>query len=103
MSSVIALDSLIKRADRHEVNVAALAFRIDGTSLGVTIRNISYNGCLILADAAFAIGEKLRLAIPRMGEIRAQVRWSSNEGKAGACFILEEIRPDEPHVPVRPH
>lgn len=98
MGSVHTLDNLIKRAERHEVDVPALAFRTDGTSLGVTIRNVSYNGCLLVADAAFAIGEKLRLAVPRMGEIRAQVRWASAEGKAGAHFVLEEIGADERHV-----
>jgi hypothetical protein len=100
MRSVILLDNLIKRAERHEVDLMALAFRTDGSSTGVTIRNMSYNGCLLVADVAFAIGEKLRLAVPRMGEIRAQVRWASNEGKSGAQFVLEEIRADEPHVTV---
>jgi hypothetical protein len=85
----------VKRAERHEVKLPAIAFRADGTSFAVTLRNMSYNGCLLVADTALAIGEKIRLAVPRMGEIRAQVRWSSNEGKSGARFVLEEIGPDE--------
>jgi len=98
MSNALTLKELVKRADRHEVDLPALAFRADGTSLGVTLRNMSYNGCLLAAEAAFAVGEKIRIAVPRMGEIRAQVRWASNEGKAGALFVLEEIRPMEPHA-----
>ena len=97
MSNALTLKELVKRAERHEVDLPALAFRADGTSLGVTLRNMSYNGCLLVADAAFAIGEKLRLAVPLMGEMRAQVRWASNEGRAGACFVLEEIGPYERH------
>jgi hypothetical protein len=95
MCSRVALENMVKRADRHEVELAAVAYRADGSTIGVTLRNMSYNGCLLVAEAAFAIGEKIRLAVPRMGEMRAQVRWASNEGKAGACFVLEEISPDE--------
>ena len=95
MCSRVALENMVKRADRHEVELAAVAYRADGSTIGVTLRNMSYNGCLLVAEAAFAIGEKIRLAVPRMGEMRAQVRWASNEGKAGACFVLEEINPDE--------
>jgi hypothetical protein len=99
MCSGSSFESLINRAERHGVDVTALAFRTDGTSFGVSIRNMSYNGCLLVTEAVFAIGEKLRLAVPRMGEFRAQVRWASNEGKAGAMFVLEEISPHEQHVP----
>lgn len=97
MTSETALKSLVKRGERHAVDVPAIAFRPDGTSLSVTLRNMSYEGCLLLADAAFAIGEKIRLAVPRMGEIRAQVRWASTEGMAGAHFVLEEIGAGEEH------
>lgn len=97
MCSEAVLDNLVKRSERHPVNVAAIAFRSDGTTLPVTLQNMSYNGCLLLADAVFAIGEKVRLAVPNMGEIRAQVRWASTEGKAGAQFVLEEIEAGEPH------
>jgi len=97
MCSRIALENLVKRAERHDVELPAVAYRADGTTFGVTLRNMSYNGCLLVADAAFTIGEKLRLAVPLMGEMRAQVRWASNEGRAGACFVLEEIGPYERH------
>ncbi|MFL6748124.1 MAG: PilZ domain-containing protein [Sphingomicrobium sp.] len=93
MRSRTVLEFLVTRAERQEVDVAATAYRVDGTCFGAALRNISYDGCLFVADAAVSIGEKLRLAIPRMGEIRAQVRWASNEGKAGAQFVVEEIGP----------
>ena len=89
--------NLVKRDERYDVDLPGIAFRADGSSLAITLRNMSYNGCMLVADMALAIGEVVRLAIPRMGEIRAQVRWASDEGKAGARFVLEEIGPDEQH------
>lgn len=97
MGSTIAFESLVKRDERFDVNLPGIAFREDGSSLTVTLRNMSYNGCMLVADMALAIGEIVRLAIPRMGEIRAQVRWASDGGRSGARFVLEEIGPDEPH------
>ena len=91
MCSGTGLQNLVKRDERYEVELPAIAYRDDGTSLGVTLRNMSYNGCMLLADAALAIGEKVILAIPGMGEIRAQVRWASDDCKAGARFVLEQI------------
>ena len=98
MGNTIAFDSLVKREDRYEIDLPGIAFREDGSSQAVTLRNMSYNGCMLVADMALAIGEIVRLAIPRMGEIRAQVRWASDGGKAGARFVLEEIGPDERHA-----
>lgn len=97
MCSGTALESLIKRGDRQEVDLAALAFRADGSSLGVRLRNMSYNGCLLESESAFAIGEKIRIVLPRMGEIKVQIRWTSAEGKSGVRFVAEEIAPQDPH------
>ena len=69
----------------------------NGTSVDVRLGNMSYDGCLLSSDHSFAIGEKVRLVLPRMGEIRAQVRWTLAGGKAGARFVLDEIVPEEPH------
>ena len=91
MCSGTAFQNLVKRDQRFEVDVPATAIRDDGTSLDVTLRNMSYNGCMLFADAALAIGDKVILAIPGMGEIKAQVRWASNEGRTGARFVLEQI------------
>ncbi len=103
MGKATAFDDLVKRDVRYDVDLPGLAFREDGSTLCVTLRNMSYNGCMLAADVALAIGEIVRLAIPRMGEIRAQVRWSSDEGKAGARFVLEEIGPEERHARLSLH
>ncbi|MEA3059902.1 MAG: hypothetical protein QOE50_1314, partial [Sphingomonadales bacterium] len=40
------------------------------------------------AELNFRIGERLQIAIPRMGQVKAQVRWSL-VGSAGAKFLAE--------------
>ena len=53
---------------------------------GVT--NFSDEGCRIEADEQFRIGERLQIAIPRMGQVKVQIRWSVI-GSAGARFVTE--------------
>lgn len=79
----------IKRNERRDVDVPALAYLTDGSSIEVRLTNISYEGCQIEAEATLPIGERLKLALPRLGEISMQVRWAL-DGKAGARFLLEE-------------
>jgi hypothetical protein len=88
---------LVERPNRRDVNVVAVAVRADGSSETVRIRNMSYEGCMLEADAVFSVGEKLTLALPRMGEIRTQVRWTAADGRTGLRFLAEEIVADEPH------
>jgi hypothetical protein len=52
------------------------------------LTNFSDNGCRIEAEADFRIGERLQIAIPRMGHVKAQVRWALT-GSAGAKFLAE--------------
>jgi hypothetical protein len=54
----------------------------------VKLTNLTDQGCRIDADHKFHIGERLILALPRMGQIKAQVRWAL-PGSAGARFIAE--------------
>jgi hypothetical protein len=77
------------RKDRHTVVVDdAVVHRTDGTKSAVRLTNFSDEGCRIEADIDFRIGERLAIAIPRMGQVKAQVRWAL-AGKAGAKFIAE--------------
>jgi hypothetical protein len=84
----------IKRNERREVDVAAVAYLPDGTAIDVRLTNISYEGCQLQAKQMLPIGEKLKLALPRLGEVPAQVRWSIGS-KAGLYFLLEESVADE--------
>lgn len=77
------------RKDRHPVAVDAVVHRTDGTKSPVKLTNFSDDGCRIEADETeFRIGERLAIAIPRMGQVKAQIRWSTH-GNAGAKFLAE--------------
>jgi hypothetical protein len=78
----------IGRKDRHPVVVDAVVHRTDGSKSPVKLTNFSDEGCRIEAEMDLRIGERLQIAIPRMGHVKAQVRWSL-PGSAGAKFLAE--------------
>ena len=78
----------IGRNDRQRVEIDALVHRDDGTTQPVKLTNLSEHGCRIEADGDFRIGERLQIAVPRLGELKAQVRWAI-AGSAGAKFLAE--------------
>ena len=77
-----------RRKDRHPVEIDATVLRTDGRKEPVKLSNFSDEGCRIEAAGDFHIGERLQIAIPRMGHIKAQVRWAM-PGSAGARFVAE--------------
>ena len=78
----------VGRKDRHEVTVDAVVHRDGGQKVKVTLTNFSDNGCRIEAEEEFRIGERVSIALPRMGNVAAQVRWAL-PGSAGAQFLAE--------------
>jgi hypothetical protein len=74
--------------ERHPVEIDAVAYRIDGTKISVRLTNFSEQGCRIDASDDFKIGERLSIAVPRMGQLKARVRWAL-PGSAGAQFVTE--------------
>jgi hypothetical protein len=52
------------------------------------VSNFSDQGCRIETDREFHIGERLQIAVPRMGQVKAQVRWAL-PGAAGTRFLTE--------------
>ena len=78
----------IGRKDRHPVVIDAVIHRLDGTKSPVRLSDFSDQGCRIDAEHDFRIGERLSIAIPRMGQVKAQVRWAL-PGSAGAKFLIE--------------
>jgi len=76
----------IGRKDRSHVSVDALVLRDDGARVKVRLTNVSNEGCRLEADEMFRIGEHLSIALPRMGNVRAQVRWAL-PGSAGTQFL----------------
>jgi hypothetical protein len=78
----------VGRKDRHPVVVDAVVHRSDGSKAPARLTNFSDEGCRIEAESEFRIGERLQIAIPRMGHVKAQVRWWL-PGSAGAKFLVE--------------
>jgi PilZ domain-containing protein len=78
----------VGRKDRHAVEIDAVVHRDDGSKEPVRLSNLSDEGCRIEAERGFTIGERLAIAIPRMGKVKAQVRWAL-PGSAGARFLAE--------------
>ena len=76
------------RRERFPVEMEATVQRHDGTKVPVRVRNFSDQGCRVETGEPFRIGERFQIAVPRMGEIRAQVRWAL-PGAAGTRFLTE--------------
>jgi hypothetical protein len=78
----------IGRKDRHDVEIDAVVHRTDGSKSPVKLSNFSDEGCRIDSEREFRIGERLQIAIPRMGQVKSQVRWAL-PGSAGVKFLAE--------------
>ena len=77
-----------KRRERHPVEIDAVMHRTDGSKAPVKLTNFSDQGCRSDSDEELRIGERVAIAIPRMGQMKAQVRWIES-GSAGARFVAE--------------
>ena len=76
------------RRNRYPVEIDAVVYRTDGRTFPVTLSNLSDQGCRVETNADLHIGERLQIAVPRMGNMKAQVRWSL-PGAAGTRFLTE--------------
>ena len=74
---------------RDEVHHRTRAFRQDGTSVEFVVVNISARGLMARCDAAFDVGDRLRVKLPAVGSIAAEIRWSLG-GRIG-CQLDENI------------
>jgi len=75
----------LKRAERNRTSLTGVAYRADGSWVRVHMTNLSYDGCHLLTDQPFDIGEALTLVMPRMQHLNVQVRWVT-EGQVGVRF-----------------
>jgi hypothetical protein len=80
----------IGRKDRQRVQIDAVVQRGDGREQPVRLTNVSDEGCRIETESDFRIGERLEIAIPKMGQLKAQVRWAL-PGIAGAMFVENDV------------
>lgn len=76
------------RRVRYPVEIDAVVHRSDGSKFAARVSNFSDYGCRLETERDFHIGERLQIAVPRMGNVRAQVRWALH-GAAGTRFLTE--------------
>lgn len=76
------------RRVRFPVEIEAVVHRTDGSKLAARVTDSSDHGCRIETEHSFHIGERVQIAVPRMGSVRAQVRWAL-PGAAGTRFLTE--------------
>ena len=76
----------VGRKDRNPVEIDAVVQRDDGSKAEVRLSDLTDEGCRIETDDHLRIGEQLQIAIPRLGQLSAQVRWAL-PGSAGARFL----------------
>jgi hypothetical protein len=62
--------------------------RHDGRKVAVKVSNFSDQGCRVETGESFRIGERFQISVPRMGNMKAQVRWAL-PGAAGTRFLTE--------------
>jgi PilZ domain-containing protein len=79
----------VGRKDRNDVDVDATVLRDDGAQVTVKLTNLSQEGCRLLSEEQFRIGEHISISFARVGAVRAQVRWAL-PGSAGTQFVDED-------------
>ncbi|WP_375427509.1 PilZ domain-containing protein [uncultured Sphingomonas sp.] len=70
---------------RDEVHHRARAIAPDGRPANLLIVNISAGGLMLRSDEEFGIGEVVRVTLPLVGAVAAEVRWSLG-GRIGCRF-----------------
>jgi hypothetical protein len=76
----------VGRKDRNGIDVDAIVLRQDGAQVTVKVTNVSSEGCCLQSDEDFRIGEHVSIALPKVGDVRARVRWAL-PGTAGTQFL----------------
>jgi hypothetical protein len=77
-----------RRRKRYPVAIDAVAQRSDGSNAHVKLTELSDQGGRMEGSADFVVGERVRIALPRMGYVKAEVRWVEPES-VGVSFVAE--------------
>lgn len=85
-----ATDAPVERNERRPVRLHALVMRGDGSTVDVSLLDLSYEGCGIDSPVELTPGEAIKLSVLRRGGIDAHVRWCK-EGRAGLVFAPEKV------------
>jgi PilZ domain len=71
--------------DRDEVHYRARAYGPDARQLTFLVVNISPHGLMARCDGMFEPGDRLRVQLPKVGVVAAEVRWALG-GRLGCQF-----------------
>lgn len=74
-----------RTADRDEVHYRARAFGPDAKPHTLLVVNLSPHGLMARCDASFAEGDRLRVTLPVVGVVVAEIRWALG-GRIGVNF-----------------
>jgi hypothetical protein len=78
-----------REVSRDEVHYRARAFGGDARPLSMLVVNLSAQGLMARVDVDRAVGERLRITLPVVGVVAAEVRWSLG-GRVG-CELDRQI------------
>lgn len=90
-------DPRIEREQRKPVKLWASVFPCEGPSIAVIIVDMTYDGCKLTTPVPLEIGSKVKLSVPKLGTLNAEVRWYADE-YAGLRFIHAESHDHEEDV-----
>lgn len=76
---------------RDEVHYRARAFGPDAKPVSLLIVNLSAMGLMARTDAPYTVGERLRVTLPVVGVVVAEIRWTLG-GRMG-CELDQPIDP----------
>ena len=88
------------REERRHVRMPGFAAFADGSTISITVLDLSYEGCAIACSADLTPGDPITLSVLRRGGIQAEVRWS-RDGKAGLAFLPPAAAEAKKHWPRR--
>jgi hypothetical protein len=74
-----------RRIDREDVHYRARGQGPDGRQITLLIVNISPHGLMARCDESFDDGARIRITLPAVGSVAAEVRWSLG-GRLGCEF-----------------
>ena len=75
----------VRREERDEVHYRVKAFGPDARPLNLLIVNISPHGLMARCETCFETGDRIRMTLPIVGVVAAEVRWSLG-GRIGCQF-----------------
>ena len=75
----------IRRENRDEVHYRTRANHADGRTLQLLVVNLSPHGFMARCEAPVSDGDTIRVMLPGVGQVAAQVRWALG-GRIGGQF-----------------